>query len=213
MDQGKTFEAQSSKETYEYSNFQNYLLKIPRDIPLRLFRTKMFSEIIFLYNKRYERRRRRSHVDRSSKYSFAMIGDNLVNIVHWEAARPSKSPVDPSRTSPGFIPLRSEKTKSPIYRVQGQVEHICTTWWRRMVYHLDAWRVRKRPYLVRCVLLRTFPPFFTPPFLGGYIFPQKFSHSDGLLVESKISRRKGTKEGRKSFWRFFPRFVPLREKF
>lgn len=171
MDQGKTFEAQSSKETYEYSNFQNYLLKIPRDIPLRLFRTKMFSEIIFLYNKRYERRRRRSHVDRSSKYSFAMIGDNLVNIVHWEAARPSKSPVDPSRTSPGFIPLRSEKTKSPIYRVQGQVEHICTTWWRRMVYHLDAWRVRKRPYLVRCVLLRTlFPPFFTPPLFRGVYF-------------------------------------------
>lgn len=132
----------------------------------------MFSEIIFLYNKRYERRRRRSHVDRSSKYSFAMIGDNLVNIVHWEAARPSKSPVDPSRTSPGFIPLRSEKTKSPIYRVQGQVEHICTTWWRRMVYHLDAWRVRKRPYLVRCVLLRTlFPPsLFHTLFLRGVYF-------------------------------------------
>lgn len=75
-------------------------------------------------------------------------------------------------TSPGFILLRSEKTKSPIYRVQGQVEHICTTWWRRMVYP-DAWRVRKRPYLVHCIVVRTLfssLPLFTPPFYRLY-FP------------------------------------------
>lgn len=109
-------------------------------------------------------------------------------------------------TSPGFILLRSEKTKSPIYRVQGQVEHICTTWWRRMVYP-DAWRVRKRPYLVHCIVVRTLfssLPLFTPPFYRLYfpislIWITILSYLDSVSIVNPKSRRKGIADFPRSF--------------
>lgn len=106
-------------------------------------------------------------------------------------------------TSPGFILLRSEKTKSPIYRVQGQVEHICTTWWRRMVYP-DAWRVRKRPYLVHCIVVRTLfsslPPFHTS--LLQVIFSDLSYldyYMDSVSIVNPKSRRKGIADFPRSF--------------
>lgn len=104
-------------------------------------------------------------------------------------------------TSPGFILLRSEKTKSPIYRVQGQVEHICTTWWRRMVYP-DAWRVRKRPYLVHCIVVRT---LFSSPFhtsLLQVIFSDLSYldyYMDSVSIVNPKSRRKGIADFPRSF--------------
>lgn len=146
-----------------------------------------------------------------------MIGNNLVNIVSSSIEKQFNLLNHQwiQGTSRGFILLRSEKTKSPIYRVQGQVEHICTTWWRRMVY--PPWRVaRAKTTISRALHCSTnlifFPPSpspFSHPLLQG-IFSTKILLFELLLDYLFPSKILGENGGKK-WWTFYDR--SLREKF